>query len=173
MGRDQVDFFVAAPGAIGHGRGRFGQIDLKATALAGLVLITTLIVAWLVEVARGHNGSPYTWLLAVTGAAYILAVAFFRWRGLCLASGSEIIPSPLTRTRTRDYAGSIGCHKGGTALLRWRSRAWESARSARMAAPHGNAAKEGWLEILEGTRAAGVRGCAVRRGAGNPDHLLA
>src|SRR5690242_8205004 len=30
---------------------RFAQIDLKATAVAGLVLIITLIVAWLVEVA--------------------------------------------------------------------------------------------------------------------------
>lgn len=60
---------------------RFVQIDLKATAIAGLVLITALIVAWLVEVARGHSGSPYDWLCAIGGLAYILAVAFFRWRG--------------------------------------------------------------------------------------------
>jgi hypothetical protein len=60
---------------------RFAQIDLRATAVAGLVLITTLIVAWLVEVARGHSGSPYNWLCAIGGLAYVLAVAFFRWRG--------------------------------------------------------------------------------------------
>jgi hypothetical protein len=60
---------------------RFAQIDLKATAVAGLALIITVIVAWLVEVAQGHSGSPYTWLGAIGGLAYLLAVAFFRWRG--------------------------------------------------------------------------------------------
>ena len=60
---------------------RFAQIDLRATAVAGLVLITTVIVAWLVEIARGHSGNPYGWLGAIGGLAYVLAVAFFRWRG--------------------------------------------------------------------------------------------
>jgi hypothetical protein len=60
---------------------RFAQIDLRATAVAGLVLITAVIVAWLVEIARGHSGNPYGWLGAIGGVAYILAVAFFRWRG--------------------------------------------------------------------------------------------
>jgi len=60
---------------------RFAQIDLRATAVAGLVLITTVIVAWLVEIARGHSGNPYGWLGAIGGLAYIIAVAFFRWRG--------------------------------------------------------------------------------------------
>jgi len=60
---------------------RFAQIDLRATAVAGLVLIIVLIVAWLVEIAQGHSGSPYYWLCASGGLAYALAVAFFRWRG--------------------------------------------------------------------------------------------
>jgi len=60
---------------------RFAQIDLKATAVAGLVLINVLIVAWLVQVAQGRSGSPYYWLGAIGGLSYILAVAFFRWRG--------------------------------------------------------------------------------------------
>jgi len=60
---------------------RFVQIDLKATGVAGLTLIITLIVAWLVEIARGHDGSPYSWLGAIGGLSYALAVAFFRWRG--------------------------------------------------------------------------------------------
>ena len=60
---------------------RFAQIDLRATAVAGLVLIITVIVAWLVEIARGHSGNPYGWLGAIGGLAYIIAVAFFRWRG--------------------------------------------------------------------------------------------
>lgn len=60
---------------------RFAQIDLRATAVAGLALIITVIVAWLSEIARGHSGHPYDWLGAIGGLAYILAVAFFRWRG--------------------------------------------------------------------------------------------
>jgi hypothetical protein len=69
-------------GLRGDGRDeRFAQIDLQATALSGLVLIVTLIVAWLAEIARGHSGSPYYWLCAVGGLTYMLAVAFFRWRG--------------------------------------------------------------------------------------------
>ncbi len=60
---------------------RFVQIDQRATAVAGLVVIVTLIVAWLVATARGQNGHPYDWLLATSGLSYLLAVAFFRWRG--------------------------------------------------------------------------------------------
>jgi uncharacterized membrane protein len=60
---------------------RFAQIDQRATAVAGLVVLVTLIVAWLVEIARGRDGDPYGWLLAVSGLSYLLAIAFFRWRG--------------------------------------------------------------------------------------------
>jgi hypothetical protein len=60
---------------------RFAQIDLRATAVAGWVLILTVIVAWLVEIARGHSGQPYDWLGAIGGLAYLAAVAYFRWRG--------------------------------------------------------------------------------------------
>jgi hypothetical protein len=69
-------------GLRGDGRDeRFAQIDLRATAVSGLVLITAVIVAFLVEVARGHSGAPYTWLGALAGLAYVLAVAYLRWRG--------------------------------------------------------------------------------------------
>ena len=69
-------------GLRGDGRDeRFARIDLQATAVAGSVLIVALIVAWLVAIARGQSGSPYDWLLAVGGLAYLLAVAWFRWRG--------------------------------------------------------------------------------------------
>jgi hypothetical protein len=69
-------------GLRGDGRDeRFARIDLQATAIAGSALIVALIVAWLVAIARGQSGSPYDWLLAVGGLAYLLAVAWFRWRG--------------------------------------------------------------------------------------------
>ncbi len=60
---------------------RFAQIDLRATAMTGLVLISTVIVAWLVEIARGRSGNPYGWLGAIGGLAYLISVAFLRWRG--------------------------------------------------------------------------------------------
>jgi hypothetical protein len=69
-------------GLRGDGRDeRFAQIDLRATAVAGLAVIIALIVAALTEIAQGHSGNPYTWLCAIAGLSYLLAVAFFRWRG--------------------------------------------------------------------------------------------
>lgn len=69
-------------GLRGDGRDeRFAQIDLQATALSGLAVIVALIVAWLVATARGQSGNPYGWLLAIAGLTYVLAVAWFRWRG--------------------------------------------------------------------------------------------
>ena len=68
-------------GLRGDGRDeRFRQIDLAATALAGIVLITVIIGAFLVEVARGEDGSPYAALGAVAGIAYLGAVAALRLR---------------------------------------------------------------------------------------------
>ncbi len=69
-------------GLRGDGRDeRFAQIDLRATAATGLVLIIALIVGWLTEIARGHSGRPYDWLCAIGGLAYLLAIALLRWRG--------------------------------------------------------------------------------------------
>jgi hypothetical protein len=69
-------------GLRGDGRDeRFAQIDLQASALAGLAVIVALIVAWLVATARGQSGGPYGWPLAIGGLTYLLAVAWFRWRG--------------------------------------------------------------------------------------------
>ena len=69
-------------GLRGDGRDeRFRQIDIHATALAGIAVITAVIIAFLVELARGHNGDPYSWLGAIGGITYIAAVIIFRIRG--------------------------------------------------------------------------------------------
>ncbi len=69
-------------GLRGDGRDeRFRQIDVRATAFAGLAVIAAIIIAFIVEVAQGHSGSPYSWLGAVAGVAYVLALVVFRWRG--------------------------------------------------------------------------------------------
>src|SRR5262245_95731 len=49
-------------GLRGDGRDeRFRQIDIHATAIAGLVVISAIIIAFFLEVARGHSGNPYGW----------------------------------------------------------------------------------------------------------------
>ena len=69
-------------GLRGDGRDeRFRQLDIAATAIAGLAVITAIIAAFLVEVARGHDGSPYAWLGAIGGIAYLVAIAVLRMRG--------------------------------------------------------------------------------------------
>jgi hypothetical protein len=69
-------------GLRGDGRDeRFAQMDLRATAAAGGVVIAAIIIAFLVEVSRGHSGAPYTWLGAIAGLSYLIAVIILRVRG--------------------------------------------------------------------------------------------
>ena len=69
-------------GIRGDGRDeRFKQLDLTATALAGLVVIGAILVAFVVELARGQDGAPYSWLGAIGGVAYLVAVIVLRARG--------------------------------------------------------------------------------------------
>jgi hypothetical protein len=68
-------------GLRGDGRDeRFRQIDIHATALAGLAVITAILVAFAVEMARGEDGLPYSWLGAIGGLAYLVAVVVLRAR---------------------------------------------------------------------------------------------
>ena len=57
---------------------RWAMVDLRASALAGLVVIVVLGGAWLGELAHGDDGSPYSQIMAVGGVSYILAIAFLR-----------------------------------------------------------------------------------------------
>ncbi len=69
-------------GLRGDGRDeRFRLIDVYATAAAGFAVIIAVIVAFLVELARGHSGAPYDWLGGIGGVAYVLAVIWLRFRG--------------------------------------------------------------------------------------------
>ena len=69
-------------GLRGDGRDeRFQRIDIHATAFAGIVIITAIIVAFIVELAKGQDGNPYSWLGAVGGLAYIAAIVVMRLRG--------------------------------------------------------------------------------------------
>lgn len=69
-------------GLRGDGRDeRFHRIDIHATAFAGVVIIWALIVAFIIELADGRDGNPYTWLLALGGIAYLVALVVMRVRG--------------------------------------------------------------------------------------------
>jgi hypothetical protein len=69
-------------GLRGDGRDeRFRKIDIHATAIAGIAVISAIVIASLVELARGHNPGPYGWLAAVAAIAYLAAIIVFRIRG--------------------------------------------------------------------------------------------
>ncbi|NUT18588.1 MAG: hypothetical protein HOV77_05345 [Hamadaea sp.] len=60
---------------------RITAIDLRASAAAGGVLIVAVLIGAFVELGRGHSGEPFTWLAAIAGVAYIVAVIHGRVRG--------------------------------------------------------------------------------------------
>jgi hypothetical protein len=65
----------------GDGRDeRWARIDLAATALSGLVVITAIIVACGWEWAHGRDGTPFVQLGALAGVAYIAALVVLRAR---------------------------------------------------------------------------------------------
>jgi hypothetical protein len=55
-------------------------MDLVATAIAGMVVISVIIGAFIVELARGHDGNPYGWLGGIGGITYLLAIVVLRVR---------------------------------------------------------------------------------------------
>ncbi|HET6174195.1 MAG TPA: hypothetical protein VFD90_16405 [Gaiellales bacterium] len=65
----------------GDGRDeRWARIDLAATALSGLTVILSIIVACTWEWAHGRDGTPFVQLGAIAGVAYIAALAILRTR---------------------------------------------------------------------------------------------
>ena len=59
---------------------RINGMDLTATAFAGTALIGAVLVMFIVEIARGHSGSPYYQLGALGGLAYLAALIYLRVR---------------------------------------------------------------------------------------------
>jgi hypothetical protein len=68
-------------GLRGDGRDEYwARLDLTATALAGIVLISLVVGMCFWEWAHGRDGSPYSQLGAVGGLAYVVAVVALRLR---------------------------------------------------------------------------------------------
>ena len=68
-------------GLLAHRDERISAIDLRATAVTALVMIAVVLVAFVVEIARGQSGWPYSMIGAVGGVAYLVAVIVLRIRG--------------------------------------------------------------------------------------------
>ena len=56
------------------------MIDMEATTIAGMTVVVAVIVGFVVEIARGQAGSPYSMLGALGGVAYIAALGVLRFR---------------------------------------------------------------------------------------------
>jgi hypothetical protein len=59
---------------------RINSIDRDASLVAGMVLLAAVLVMFMVEVARGDDGSPYYQLGALAGVSYLAALAWLRVR---------------------------------------------------------------------------------------------
>ena len=68
-------------GLLDHRDERISAIDLRATAVTALAMIAVVLVAFVVEIARGQSGWPYSMIGAVGGLAYLVAVIVLRIRG--------------------------------------------------------------------------------------------
>ncbi len=60
---------------------RYRHFDLRATAFAGTVTIVVLICGFVLELARGQDGQPYSLLGFVAGVSYVGALLWLHLRG--------------------------------------------------------------------------------------------
>ena len=59
---------------------RIRSIDNDATMFAGMAVMLAVIVGFVIEIARGQDGSPYAMLGAIGGVACVAALIVLRLR---------------------------------------------------------------------------------------------
>ena len=59
---------------------RISAIDRSATLFAGGCLLAAVLVMFVVEIARGDDGQPYSALGAIAGVAYVVSLVWLRFR---------------------------------------------------------------------------------------------
>ena len=59
---------------------RINTIDRDATVVAGMTVIGAVLLGFVIEVARGQDGQPYSMLGAIGGVSYIAALVVLRFR---------------------------------------------------------------------------------------------
>ena len=73
-------FSETAAGLLDRRDERINSIDNQATVFAGMVVISAVLIGFVVEIARGQDGSPYSALGAIGGISYVAAVVVLRLR---------------------------------------------------------------------------------------------
>ena len=59
---------------------RINQIDRSASLVAGMAVLMAVLAMFVVEIAQGRDGSPYSQLGAVGGVTYLAALVWLRFR---------------------------------------------------------------------------------------------
>ena len=59
---------------------RINEIDRSASLTAGMVVLLAVLVMFVVEIARGEDGSPYSELGALGGLTYVASLTWLRYR---------------------------------------------------------------------------------------------
>ena len=67
-------------GLLDHRDERITAIDLRATAATAIAMIIADLIGFVIELAHGHDSSPYVIIGVVGGLSYIGAVAYLRLR---------------------------------------------------------------------------------------------
>ena len=59
---------------------RINQIDQSASLVAGMTVLLAVLAMFVVEIARGEDGSPYYQLGALSGVTYLVSLVWLRFR---------------------------------------------------------------------------------------------
>jgi predicted histidine transporter YuiF (NhaC family) len=59
---------------------RINQLDREASLVSGMVVLLAVLVMFVVEIAQGKDGLPYSALGALGGVAYLVALVVLRYR---------------------------------------------------------------------------------------------
>ena len=59
---------------------RINHIDRSASLTAGMTVLMVVLMMFVVEIAQGEDGSPYSQLGAVGGVTYVVALVWLRFR---------------------------------------------------------------------------------------------
>jgi hypothetical protein len=59
---------------------RINQIDRDASMISGMVVLPAVLAMFVVEIAQGKDGLPYSLLGALGGVSYLVALVVLRFR---------------------------------------------------------------------------------------------
>jgi hypothetical protein len=59
---------------------RINSIDRDATLFSGMTVLVAILLAFVIEMARGQDGQPYATLGAIGGVTYLAALVVLRFR---------------------------------------------------------------------------------------------